>query len=252
MTAFIDLPVDRFEAGAAFWQQVTESRRSAPRGDDEQFATLLPPDGDAYVRVQRTPVGPRIHLDLHVDSVTAARRESEQLGASVDLDLGYVIMRSPTGMTYCLVSYHGESRRPAPAHRGLPHRLDQVCIDVPAPLFEQELVFWQALTGWELHRSQLPEFAVLHQPPTSPLRLLFQRLGADDAAATTRAHLDIACGRRVDDVMHLHERFGAEFVARGPRWITMRDPADMRYCLTERDPTSGRLTDRAEPPAART
>jgi hypothetical protein len=27
LTAFIDLPIDRFDLGAAFWQQVTESRR---------------------------------------------------------------------------------------------------------------------------------------------------------------------------------------------------------------------------------
>jgi hypothetical protein len=242
LTAFIDLPVDRFELGTAFWQKVTESRRSAPRGADEQFATLLPLDGDPYVRVQRTPAGPRIHLDLHVDSISAARHTAQQLGATVDLDLGHVIMRSPTGMTFCLVSHRGESKRPAPAHRELAHRLDQVCIDVPAPLFEQEAVFWQELTGWELHRSQLAEFAVLDQPPTSPLRLLFQRLGANDDAATTGAHLDIACGRRVDDVRRLHERFGAEFVAKGLRWMTMRDPAGMRYCLTERDPTSGQIT----------
>jgi hypothetical protein len=242
LTAFIDLPVDRFEVGAAFWQEVTESRRSAPRGDDEQFATLLPQDGDAYVRVQRTSAGPRIHLDLHVDSVATARRAAEQLGAAVDVDLGHVIMRSPTGMTFCLVPHRGESTRPAPAHGGLPHRLDQVCIDVPAPLFEREAAFWHELTGWELHRSRLAEFAALDQPPSCPLRLLFQRLGPDDDAEVTRAHLDIACGRRVDDVRELHEGFGAEFVAEGQLWVTMRDPAGMVYCLTQRDPTSGRIT----------
>jgi hypothetical protein len=242
LTVFIDLPADRFDRGAAFWQKVTESRLSAPRGADAQFATLAPPNGDAYVRVQRTPAGPRIHLDLHVDSIAAARHAAEQAGAIVDVDLGHVIMRSPTGLTFCLVSYHGESRRPAPAHNGLEHRLDQVCIDVPATLCEQETGFWQALTGWDLHRSQLAEFAVLDPPPTAPLRLLFQRLGTDDAAEVTRAHLDLACGQRVDGVRHLHERLGAEFVANGLRWTTMRDPAGMLYRLTQRDPTTGPIT----------
>lgn len=243
LTAFIDLPIDRFDLGAAFWQRVTESRLSAWRGDDEQFATLIPPDGDAYVRVQRTRVGPRIHLDLHVDSIADTRRSAERLGATVDVDLGHVIMRSPTGLTFCVVSHHGESSRPAPAHQGLEHRLDQVCVDVPAPLFEHETGFWQALTEWELHHSQLQEFAVLTQPPTSPLRLLFQRLGDDDDAEVTRAHLDIACGRRVEDVRQLHEQLGAVFVAQGSRWVTMRDPAGMVYCLTQRDPNTGQITE---------
>ena len=53
LTAFIDLPIDGFDRGAAFWQRVTESRISAPRGADDQFVTLIPPDGHAYLRVQR-------------------------------------------------------------------------------------------------------------------------------------------------------------------------------------------------------
>ena len=151
-------------------------------------------------------------------------------------------MRSPTGMMFCLVSHHGESSRPAPAHQGLEHRLDQVCVDVPAPLFEHETGFWQALTEWELHHGQLQEFAVLAQPPTSPLRLLFQRLGDDDDSEVTRAHLDVACGRRVEDVRQLHEQLGAVFVAQGSRWVTMRDPAGIVYCLTQRDPNIGQIT----------
>jgi hypothetical protein len=242
LTAFIDMPFENFDLGTAFWQRVTGTRLSAPRGVEAQFATLIPPDGDSYLRVQRTPSGPRIHLDLHVESITDAGRTAEQLGALVDLDLGHVIMRSPTGMTFCLVNHHGESTRPAPVHQGMEHRLDQVCIDVPATLFEEETRFWQMLTGWELRQSQREEFAVLTQPATMPLRLLFQRLGNDDGAESSRAHLDVACGRHVDDVRELHEQFGAVFVTEGPVWTTMRDPAGMLYCLTQRDPDTGQLS----------
>jgi catechol 2,3-dioxygenase-like lactoylglutathione lyase family enzyme len=243
LTACIDLPPDRFDAGSTFWQHVTDARMSETRGVDDQFVTLLPRSGDPYVRVQRTTTGPRIHLDLHVDAVADARRLAEHLGATVDVDLGHVIMRSPAGFTFCLVEHHGAADRPPPVHAEVEHRLDQVCIDVPDESFEPETLFWEALTGWELHQSQLlPEFAFLTQPPPMPLRLLLQRLGTDDGARRARAHLDIACGRRVDDVRRLHERFGAAFVAVGARWTTMRDPAGMRYCLTERDPYTGVIT----------
>jgi hypothetical protein len=241
LTCFIDMPTDRFDVGTVFWRQVTKSRLSASRGAEAQFATLSPPEGDAYVRVQRTSAGPRIHLDLHVDSIANTRRAAEQLGASVEADLGHVIMRSPTGMPFCLVPHHGESKTPVPVHEGLEHRLDQVCIDVPGLLFNDETRFWQALTGWDLHQSRREEFAVLAQPAALPLRLLFQRLGDDDGAELARAHLDIACGRRVDEIRCMHERFGAVFVAEGLVWTTMRDPAGMLYCLTQRDPETGQL-----------
>lgn len=148
-------------------------------------------------------------------------------------------MRSPAGLTFCLVSHHGESERPPPAHAGREHRLDQVCIDVPATNFESEAQFWAGLTGWELHQSKLAEFASLTQPPTMPLRLLVQRLGPDDPGRDARAHLDIACGDRVDEVRALHEELGAEHVADGVVWTTMRDPAGMLYCLTKRQLDTG-------------
>ncbi len=241
LTAFIDLPVDTFDRGTAFWRRVTGTDLSEARGDEGQFATLVFPDGDSYVRVQRTEVGPRIHLDLHVDSIAETRRTAEALGAVVDADPGHVIMRSPNGFTFCLVSHHGESVRPAAVHEGAEHRLDQICLDVPAELFEFEARFWQALTGWELRTSKLGEFASLAQPASSPLRVLFQRLGEDDAGQTTRAHLDIACGAKVGDVRERHEAWGAVFVAEGPFWTTMRDPAGMLYCLTQRNLETGQL-----------
>lgn len=255
LTAFIDLPDDRFDIGTTFWRQVTDSQLSAPRGDARQFATLIPADGDPYVRVQRTSEGPRIHIDLHVDSISDVRVAAEDFGATVDedpdedpdVDPGedrrHVVMRSPTGMTFCLVSHHGESTRPDPTHPDTPHRLDQICLDVPAALFEQEARFWHSLTGWALHHSQLQEFAVLTQPSDVPLRVLLQRLGDDDAGEATRAHLDLACGHHVDDVARLHTELGAEFVAHGVRWTTMRDPAGLLYCLTQRDPITGVIAD---------
>lgn len=240
LTGIVDLPTDTFDAGAAFWQQVTESQRSESRGDGE-FSTLIPPTGDAYMRLQRIAHGPRVHLDVHVDSIDDARQTAERVGATVDVNLGHVVMRSPTGFTFCFVSHQGESRRPEPVGLGAAHRLDQLCIDVPKPHFEREIRFWQALTGWTVQHSRLPEFAFLDQPSTLPLRLLFQQLGEDDREFAS-AHLDIACGRAVAEVMEIHQRFGAKYVSHGLRWTTMRDPVGLPYCLTQRDVLTGEVT----------
>jgi hypothetical protein len=53
VTIFLDFPGDAFEAGVAFWREVTGYGLSSSRGEAGEFATLLPPDGDAYLRVQR-------------------------------------------------------------------------------------------------------------------------------------------------------------------------------------------------------
>ncbi len=72
LTAFIDHPTAGSDSVVRFWQVATGSAVSARRGDRGQFATLLPPDGDSYLRVQETDDGSAgIHIDLHVDDVPA-------------------------------------------------------------------------------------------------------------------------------------------------------------------------------------
>lgn len=220
LTAFVDMPTATFDAGARFWCDVTGSRLSSPRGDDDQFATLLPPDGDAYLRVQRLDADtPRIHLDLHVPA-----RELD-------------IERSPGGFTYCVVGHHGESNRPQPVQEPAANIVDQICIDVPAPLFDDEVSYWSDLTGWAIGTGTLTEFAWLEQPAGLPLRLVFQRLG--ERSGPVRAHLDLSCGANVDVVAAEHVRLGAHSVAATPYWTTLRDPAGLPYCLTQRDPVTG-------------
>jgi hypothetical protein len=51
LTVFLDFPAGSFEAGVAFWREATGSGRSPFRGVHGEFATLLPPSGDAYLRV---------------------------------------------------------------------------------------------------------------------------------------------------------------------------------------------------------
>ena len=53
LTAFLDFPAASFETGATFWSRVTGSSVSAARGERGQFATLIPPEGDPFLRLQQ-------------------------------------------------------------------------------------------------------------------------------------------------------------------------------------------------------
>ncbi len=233
-TAFIDMGSDTFDAGTEFWCAATGSTRSELRGDRRQFATLVPADGDASVRVQRTDDGScGIHLDLHVASPTPAAAAAVRLGATIVAEHGYAIMRSPGGYVFCFVEHHGESAIPSPVGEP-PRRLDQLCIDIPPQLFEDECRFWTALTGWELGQSQLDEFRSFRRPAELPLRVLLQRLNDAPPGATVHAHLDIACGDYIEDVASQHVALGAKQGAMTKVWMQMTDPAGFSYCLTPR------------------
>jgi Glyoxalase-like domain len=70
MFAFIDRPAAGFEAATAFWSTVLKWTVSSRRGHDE-LVTLLPPDRDAYVKVQAVSAGGGMHLDLAVSDVSS-------------------------------------------------------------------------------------------------------------------------------------------------------------------------------------
>lgn len=239
-TAFVDLPAPVHGRGTAFWAAVTGTSPSAPRGDADQFATLLPPAGDAFVRVQRLGEQPRVHVDLHVDDVDARTRDAEGLGARVLLREEHTVLASPGGFVHCLVADEGERERPAPVvgPRGGRSRLDQVCLDVPARLLGAEVRYWEALTGW----SSAPrgDFLVLDRPAGIPLRLMLQELGSSDERERVEAHLDLACGADIATVAAEHVAHGAQVVdAERYVWTVMHDPVGLPYCLTPRDPVTG-------------
>lgn len=232
VTGFLDSPGREVES---FWLAVTGWSLSARR-DGGTFATLLPVRGDACLRVQVVGDGPaRAHLDLHVDDVAAAAVEVSALGAVVTgvwEDL--VVLRSPAGISFCLVSWDGERRRPAPVRwpGGQSSVVDQLCLDLPVAVYEREAGFWAAVTGWERRFSDLPEFSWLERPAGMGLRLLLQRTGAVVAGL----HVDLACDD-VDAEVERHVGLGAVVVRRVPGdWTTLRDPAGREYCVTARSP----------------
>jgi hypothetical protein len=169
LTIFLDFPGQDFGPGVAFWREVTGSGLSPYRGPAGEFATLLPAQGDAYLRVQRISEGNGgCHLDLHVDpgagSLEDAAARATMLGACLrrrDDDL--IVADSPGGFTFCFVPWEGETAVPGPVHLGGggTSRADQLCLDIPPDAFERECSFWAALSSWDLRPGALPEFAYL-------------------------------------------------------------------------------------------
>ncbi|KRF13807.1 hypothetical protein ASG90_13320 [Nocardioides sp. Soil797] len=238
ISAFIDLPTTSFTPAVSFWREVTGCALSPLRGDDRQFGTLLPPDGDDYLRVQQIRDGaPGIHLDLHVTDPRASAARALALGAEEVADRGHLVMRSPGGFVFCLVT-HAAHRRPKPATwpDGTTSQVDQVCLDIPSGSYEAECAFWEAVTGWELLGPPTgSEFASLRRPADIPLRLLLQRLGEE--SGPVRGHLDLAADDRPAEVMR-HAALGAVLLHEFPEWTVLRDPAGSAYCITDRRPVT--------------
>jgi len=237
LTAFLDLPAATHDAATAFWAEVTGWTPSPPRGPVGEFSTLVPADGDAVLKVQRTGASePAVHLDLHVADPDAAAQTAVGLGATVSADHGdYWVLASPAGLTFCLVAHPAGARPGARAWpSGRTSLFDQVSIDVPPSRYLAEFGFWAELTGWS-RRDPVPEteFARLTPDPSLGLQLLVQRL--DEERAVAGAHLDLSSDDR-DAVVADHAAAGAEVLGRHREWTVLRDPAGLRYCVTDRRP----------------
>jgi len=239
MTIFLDFPAGQFDAGVEFWRRVTGTTLSELRGEHDEFATLLPDQGDAYLRVQRLGSGPaQCHLDLHLDRADlrpALERAIELGGTHVYREAADVdVLTSPGGFPFCLVPADDESQVPPPNRLvGLATtaRLDQLCLDIPPSRWDAETAFWPELTGWDLFGVDEPEFARLKQPENLPLRLLLQRL--DEEAPAVTAHPDFAAPRSAS-VARAHTELGARVVRVNEGWTVMADPLGRPYCLTGR------------------
>jgi hypothetical protein len=241
VTGFFDFPALEFDAGRDFWLGVTGYALSRPRGPRGDFATLLPAEGDAYLRVQRIGHGPAgCHLDFHTPHWAEMAARADGLGARrVLTEDGLAVFGSPGGLPFCVSGEDDGPARP-PAARwpcGSVSLVDQFCLDIPARIYDAECRFWAALTGWEPRDSTLAEFRHLRRPAGMPLRLLLQRTGHPPGTKVC-AHPDLASSA-VDAEVARHERLGATWSHDGHGWISMRDPAGLAYCLTRRDPGTG-------------
>ncbi|MDF6022763.1 VOC family protein [Streptomyces sp. JH34] len=239
MYAFIDRPVAAAATATAFWSAVTGTRASEPWGGQGEFTTLLADGADACLAVQTVGGRGGLHPDLAVEDAPAFTARASELGAVVvgrrpELS----VLRSPGGQAFCVVPWRGRlDRPPVVTHPGgFTSRLDQICLDVPPAVFAAELAFWTTLTGWDAAPGVHREFHTLRPPLDVPVHLLLQRL---DEQRPASAHPDVACSDLVAG-RALHERLGAAFVRDGDGWTVMRDPVGGVYCLTGRDPVTGR------------
>lgn len=241
LTVFLDFPADAFGSGVAFWRAATGSGLSAYRGPDGEFATLLPPDGDAYLRVQRLGAGDGgCHLDLQVDitsePLAATAERARALGATLlHTEEGLIVAESPAGFTFCLVRWDGEHAVPSPlAGDAGATRVDTLCIDIPPARFERECAFWVALTGWEAMPAPVPGFTFLRMPAGLPVRVILQRRQDAARGERARAHVDFGCPEPAA-VTH-HVALGARVIASQQHWTVLADPAGREYCLIHRPP----------------
>lgn len=230
-------PDARVDRAWDFWSEVTGSTISPRRGDRGELATLVPADGDGWVKLQRTVQGDGIHVDLVVEDVDDAASQAEALGAHRVASYSHGrVMRSPGGFTFCFTSWEAEGEPTRQVREGHDVLLDQVCLDIPAACFDHEAEFWSALTGWGVEVSPSEEFRSLRRAESVPVRFLLQRLGTEEGAVT--GHPDAACADRAATV----ERWvtaGAELLHEHTWWTVMRDPAGLVFCLTDRHPQTG-------------
>lgn len=241
--AFVDRPLARFDAAAEFWSAATGTTLSPRRGELGEFATFLPQAADPWVKLQGVLSGEGgAHLDIDVDDVDAVTHAAlEEHGATLvhreGVDLS--VLRSPGGQLFCVTRWEGHAHRPRTSEPGV---LDQLCFDIAPEDFADEVAFWSGFTSWAaLPSTGASEFTRLDVPRSLPLHILLQR--RHRPGTRPGAHIDLACGDEVAAVRARHEALGAGWVADGRRWQVMQDPAGGLYCLTERDPGTGRLAD---------
>ena len=231
---FLDTPRADADRAWRFWSEATGWTLSPTRGDDDEFATLLPPRGDSWLKVQAVADGPGgIHLDLDVDDVHEVARRAEALGATRVGAIGdtVVVLRSPGGLAFCVTTWRGDAEQ---VRDDVPDLVDQVCLDVPQDRHDAEVAFWAELTGWPRADSEEPELSFLRRPAGIPLRVLFQRL--DEPTGPVRAHADVACVDRPATLAR-HLAAGATVVRERQQWTVLADPVGRVYCLTDRSPT---------------
>ena len=234
--AVIDRPMARLDDAVAFWAAVTGSE--ARPQEYPGFVRLSSGAGDDWLEVQGVRDGPGgHHPDLWVDDLAAFNGRALAAGASMPADYGdWQVLQSPGGVSFCTATWPGQTTRPRPfsGPGGVTLRPHQLCFDLAPSVYDDEVRFWAALTGWRLDEGdQVDEFLRLQPEPPIPVRFLLQRLGEERPAS---AHLDVSCSDRAAG-RAWHESLGATFVGEWPHWTTLRDPAGGTYCLTSGDPS---------------
>lgn len=243
LTAFFDFPAPQFGDEVTFWRAIAGSTVSPPRGDNKEFASLEPFNGDPHLRVQRVVDGPGgLHLDMHVSDHRAGAAECEAAGATyLSSTDDYSVMRSPAGFTFCLNEWLGESVRSRPIRwpGASISIIDEVLITVPRAVFDDEVRFWSSITGWRADpappKSDDPASTRFLRADPLPLSVVLTPVSDDEVGA----QVALAATSVADEVAR-HEDWGATVVADTITSVLMADPVGRPYRITNRNPRSGR------------
>ncbi len=240
----LDLPPERHGAGTRFWSAALGWPAGAPWPGHPELASLEPPDGSAYVHVQRAGTAPRIHLDVGSDDPSSTLAAAVAAGAErVGGAEQWTALRSPGGLPFCVLRVDpGAPPPPVTWPDGHRSRLVQVCLDLPGRRVEREVAFWREVLGGRFVASDAPEFVgKWHDDAGSPLQLLFQRL--DEVDGRVRAHLDLGTDAPAAEVRRLLG-LGATDVGPGRGgWHVLTDPVGMPFCVTANAPDTTRTRD---------
>jgi len=156
----------------------------------------------------------------------------------------HLVVQPASGRPGVRVHPHDDAVPAVPAPASFPgvrrSRVYQVCVDIPGPAFEAEAQWWASMAGGRLDvLERRPEFAWVRMPGgPRPLDLLLQRLDRLDGPVA--AHLDLGTTDREAETAR-HRALGASLVAQEEFWTVLTDPAGLAYCITDRDPVTGKL-----------
>jgi glyoxalase superfamily protein len=234
--AVIDVPTEEHAAAALFWSDVLSWPAGEPWRGHPELSSFEPPDGAAYVHLQRIDAPARIHLDLESESPADTVTKAVELGASFVARRGtWTTLTSPGGLPFCvLVAKEHAAPGPVTFSDGHRTRMVQVCVDSPRSVHGAEVEFWRALLGGRWVPSRHPEFAgKWHDDEGSPVQLLFQEV--DEPDGPVRAHLDLGTDDLDADVRRLRA-LGATDVRPGRGWHVFLDPSGHPFCTTRNSP----------------
>ncbi len=230
LTAFLDYPAGEFDAGVGFWRAATGYELSAPRGEAGEFATLVPPSGDDYLRVQRLGDGPTgLHLDVHVAEPWTVAEAAEAAGGELvsESPHSFFVMHSPAGFAFCLVSQPAEAV-PLPLRWPAGHRsqVSRLCLDVPRRRYAAEVTFMQEILGGQWLLEPEPETALR----LAGLGALDLRLQPAELARTVTSHLHVVTNDLAAEVARLAALGARPRASRAGRTI-LEAPGGTALCV---------------------
>ena len=102
----IDCKTDDLDTAARFWGEALgtppDFEANAP---ESPYVNLQVAEGEPYIEVQSVEHESRVHIDIESDDIEAEVARLEALGAKRVANIRtFVVMESPTGQRFCVVS----------------------------------------------------------------------------------------------------------------------------------------------------